>query len=107
MKSAHKSELFRDLPSVDEVLRQPEVMALGSIHGNAVVTDAARAVLSRLREEISSGLLDSPALRLALTGLPSAIEAQLRRALGYSLREVINATGVILHTNLGRAPLRE
>jgi L-seryl-tRNA(Ser) seleniumtransferase len=107
MDSAHKSELFRELPSVDEVLRQPEVLALASVHGNAAVTDAGRAVLSKLREEISSGLLDSPALRLALTGLQGALEAQLRRALGYSLRAVINATGVILHTNLGRAPLSE
>ena len=107
MKSAHKSELFRELPSVDEMLRQSEVLLLAGIHGNAAVTDAARAVLSSLREEISSGLLDSSALRLALAGLPGAIEVQLRQTLGYSLRPVINATGVILHTNLGRAPLSE
>src|SRR5450432_4062662 len=107
MKSAHKSELFRELPSVDELMRQPEVMALGNIHGNPAVTDAARAVLGSLREEISSGLLDLSALQLALGGLPGAVETQLRRALGYSLRAVINATGVILHTNLGRAPLSE
>jgi L-seryl-tRNA(Ser) seleniumtransferase len=107
MKSVHKSELFRELPSVDELMHQPEVLTLATIHGNAAVTDAARAVLGELREEISSGLLDLPGLQLALGGLPGAIEAQLRRALGYSLRAVINATGVILHTNLGRAPLSE
>jgi len=107
MKSVHTSELFRELPSVDEVLRHPEVMALGGIHGSAAVTDSVRAVLSRLREEISSAPLDAPALRLALRELPGAVEAQLRRTLSYSLRSVINATGVILHTNLGRAPLSE
>jgi L-seryl-tRNA(Ser) seleniumtransferase len=69
------------------------------------VADAVRAVLGRLREEISSGLLDERALDLALSGADGAVEQQLRRALGYSLRAVINATGVILHTNLGRAPL--
>ena len=64
-----------------------------------------RVVLARLRQEITSGLLDENALELALSGLAGAVENQLRQALGYSLRPVINATGVILHTNLGRAPL--
>ena len=105
MKSAAKSELFRRLPSVDELLRNQAVVELARSEGSAAVTDAARAVLGRLREEIASGLLDEQALELALSGIPSAIEQQLRRTLGYSLRGVINATGVILHTNLGRAPL--
>jgi L-seryl-tRNA(Ser) seleniumtransferase len=107
MKSVAKSDLFRELPSVDEVLRMPGVEALPASHGIAPVTAAARAVLARLREEVASGLLDQPALQLALAGIPSAIEGQLRQALGHSLRPVINATGVILHTNLGRAPLAE
>jgi len=107
MKSAAKSELFRELPSVDELIRTPAVAALASSHGTAALTAAARAVLTRVRQEIASGLLDGPALRLALDGLGSAIEEHLRRALGHSLRPVINATGVILHTNLGRAPLAE
>jgi L-seryl-tRNA(Ser) seleniumtransferase len=105
VKSAAKLELFRKLPAVDELLRAPAVAALASGHGAAPVADAVRAVLGRLREEISSGLLDERALDLALAGVGGAVEQQLRRALGYSLRPVINATGVILHTNLGRAPL--
>jgi L-seryl-tRNA(Ser) seleniumtransferase len=64
-------------------------------------------VLARLREALASGLLDKPALRLALDGVSDAVENHLRQALGRSLRPVINATGVILHTNLGRAPLSE
>ena len=107
MKNALKPELFRKLPSVDEVVRMPDVAALAAVHGSAAVTDATRAVLARLREELSSGLLDAHALQLALGGLPAAIEERLRHALGHSLRPVINATGVILHTNLGRAPLAE
>jgi len=107
VKNALKPDLFRELPSVDEVLRLPDVAALASAHGNAAVTDAARMVMARLREEISSGSLDSSALQIALGGLVGAVEAHLRQALGHSLRAVINATGVILHTNLGRAPLSE
>lgn len=107
MKSVAKSELFRKLPSVDEVLRMPRIEALPAAHGIASVTAAARAVLARLREEIASGLLDGAGLNLALDGLSGGIEEHLRRALAHSLRPVINATGVILHTNLGRAPLAE
>jgi L-seryl-tRNA(Ser) seleniumtransferase len=69
--------------------------------------DAARIVLSRLRHEISTDLLKDSALELALSGMANAVEQQLRQSLSYSLRPVINATGVILHTNLGRAALSE
>ena len=105
MKNAAQSELFRKLPSVDDVLRAPAVTSLAENCGHDAVADAARAVLARLRQEITSGLLDEDALELALTGLMEAVENQLRKAMGYSLLPVINATGVILHTNLGRAPL--
>ena len=105
MKSTAQSELFRALPSVDELLRMPGVALLAKEDGIAAVTDAARAVLACLREQIASGLLDRAALEMALRGVGEAIEKQLRQALSYSLRPVINATGVILHTNLGRAPL--
>ena len=107
MKRAALSEIFRKLPSVDDVMRGPALCALAASYGHDSVVDAARAVLARLRHEITSGLLDEEALDLALSGLEGAVESQLRQALGYSLRAVINATGVILHTNLGRAPLGE
>jgi L-seryl-tRNA(Ser) seleniumtransferase len=107
MKAVVKAELFRELPSVDDLVRTPAMAALTASHGVAAVTDGARAVLARLREEIASGLLDAAGLQLALSGIGAAMEEQLRKSLRYSLRPVINATGVILHTNLGRAPLAE
>ncbi|HWY21122.1 MAG TPA: L-seryl-tRNA(Sec) selenium transferase [Candidatus Acidoferrum sp.] len=107
MKRASSSETFRKLPSVNEVMNVPQVHSLVASYGRDPAVDAARVVLDRLRQEIASGLLDEDALELALSGLADAVESQLRQALGYSLRTVINATGVILHTNLGRAPLGE
>jgi L-seryl-tRNA(Ser) seleniumtransferase len=99
--------LYRQLPAVDELARDPALGELVSEHGQTAVTNACRVVLSRLREEISAGGLGGGNLPLALSGVPEAIRNELRRSLGYSLRPVINATGVILHTNLGRAPLAE
>ncbi|MGC2364853.1 MAG: L-seryl-tRNA(Sec) selenium transferase [Candidatus Sulfotelmatobacter sp.] len=93
------------MPSVDDVMRGPAVRSLAASYGHECAVEAARAVLARLRQEITSGLLDENALELALSGLTGAVENQLRQTLSYSLRTVINATGVILHTNLGRAPL--
>src|SRR5438309_1228396 len=105
VKSGSKTDLHRKLPSVDELLRTPVIANLISREGPAAVTESARVVLSRLREEIGTALLDGESLDLALSGIASAVERELRQALRYSLRNVINATGVILHTNLGRAPL--
>jgi L-seryl-tRNA(Ser) seleniumtransferase len=90
---------------VDDLLRTGELALLASREGQSSVADAARIVLARLREEITTGAFDEKKVELALSGLVDAIEAQLRQNLEFSLRAVINATGVILHTNLGRAPL--
>lgn len=105
MSPTTKSDLLRNLPSVDELLRSPELLALIEREGRAAVTDSTRVVLTRLRSEISAGMLDGDRLKLALENLGEAVEKQLRSELKYSLVPVINATGVVLHTNLGRAPL--
>jgi L-seryl-tRNA(Ser) seleniumtransferase len=107
LKSSVNPALFRELPSVDDVLRTPAVAGLATSQGAASVTDAARAVLGRLRDEVGSGRLNQSSLRLALDGVGEAIKEHLGKTLAHSLRPVINATGVILHTNLGRAPLAE
>ncbi len=102
-----QANLYRELPGIDELLREPEIAALVDQDGQSVVTDSCRAVLARLREEIAAGRLDENKIRIALSDIHTAITNELRQALGYSLRPLINATGVILHTNLGRAPLVE
>jgi L-seryl-tRNA(Ser) seleniumtransferase len=105
VSTANKSPLFQKLPSTDELLRHTNVQKLIEREGLASVVNSVRVVIARLRQEISSGQLDDESLHLALSGVSVAVERQLRESLSYSLRPVINATGVILHTNLGRAPL--
>jgi len=79
---------LRDLPSVDELARGSD---------DPLAVDAARAVLDRAREEIRAGADPGD--------LAARLEAELARARRPALRRVLNATGVIVHTNLGRAPL--
>ena len=93
------------LPSVDEVMRREELQVLVAREGHAAAVEAARAYLGQLRAEIASGRLDERGLQAAVETVAGEIERRLREDLAYSLRPVINATGVILHTNLGRAPL--
>ena len=104
MPATSKTDLYRKLPSVDELLHRPDLAEIISREGQAAVADAARVVLASLRAEIAAGRLDDD-VDLALSGISDAIARQVRQSLSYSLRPVINATGVILHTNLGRAPL--
>src|SRR5438046_10407009 len=105
MPARTQSELYRELPSVDELLRSAELKESVARSGATAVTDAARMVLEKLRKEIAEGRLDVSALQAELKRLPEIIERELRESFSFSLRSVINATGGILHSNLGRAPL--
>ncbi|HEV7520165.1 MAG TPA: L-seryl-tRNA(Sec) selenium transferase [Candidatus Angelobacter sp.] len=108
MTTASKSDLYRLLPSVDELLKSSALTELLSREGQPAVTESVRAMLANLRDEINSGTLATQqAVELAVTNLPPAVARHLSSAMEFSLKPVINATGVILHTNLGRAPLAE
>jgi L-seryl-tRNA(Ser) seleniumtransferase len=102
-----KAELFRQLPSVDELLRDDAMQRAVHQFGHAATVEAARQFVEHLRRDIVTDTLDEVSLTAAVEGAAQAIEQRLLRSLGYSLRPVINATGVILHTNLGRAPIGE
>ena len=107
MSASEKSELYRRLPSVDEALHRPALQPALARYGHVAVADAMRSVLDQVRQAISTDHLDERGTAAAIEALPSLVETQLSESLGYSLRPVINATGVILHTNLGRAPLSQ
>jgi L-seryl-tRNA(Ser) seleniumtransferase len=98
-------ELLRMLPSVDEMLREGRIAAMAERDSRTVVTEAVRAALQNLRDSILEGHLNASQVELAVSAVPEAVERFVRRAMRTSLRPVINATGVILHTNLGRAPI--
>jgi L-seryl-tRNA(Ser) seleniumtransferase len=102
--SSGQAALLRKLPSVDELLSLPEIAVLCQGVDREQVVEAARLVLDRVRREIATQ--DSRGEAAAETSdLGSLVEEEVRGCLEPSLREVINASGVILHTNLGRAPL--
>jgi L-seryl-tRNA(Ser) seleniumtransferase len=90
-------EQLRDLPAVDQVLS-----ALGHLEGRfprRLVVEEVRRVLEQTREDIRAGRHASP------VAIEKRVERNLAKLEAPSLRRVINATGVVLHTNLGRAPL--
>jgi L-seryl-tRNA(Ser) seleniumtransferase len=89
---------FRHIPSVDVLLREPVLAPLIRAHGRAVVLDAVRTVLARLREAAGAG---APPAADVLAQVSEEVALRARS----TLRRVINATGVVVHTNLGRAPL--
>jgi len=95
---------LRQLPSVDELLRRPGVEALIRRAGRTLVVEAARRVLEETRAAIQAAPSNAPAL-LEPDQIEERIAIRVAGAVEPSLRGVINATGVILHTNLGRAPL--
>ncbi|HZZ16504.1 MAG TPA: hypothetical protein VFE08_11135, partial [Candidatus Sulfotelmatobacter sp.] len=90
---------------MDDVLRWSRLSEAINREGRVATSDAVRAVLDHLRKEIADGALDDAGAQLAIEGIADAVERELRSSLGYSLQRVINASGVVLHTNLGRAPI--
>nr|HEV7952524.1 L-seryl-tRNA(Sec) selenium transferase [Candidatus Acidoferrales bacterium] len=100
--------LLRAIPSVDELLAGERLSELSARVGRHLIVEAARSVIAAFRTRISEHPSDAPSKlkRGELAGqLIGEIIADVESALRPSLRPVINATGVVLHTNLGRAPL--
>ena len=96
---------LREIPSVDELLGRPRIASLVHTAGRGVVTEAARAVLANFREQLKKDGYEPAQVPLTAGEIESRIVAEVESLLAPSLRRTINATGVILHTNLGRAPL--
>jgi L-seryl-tRNA(Ser) seleniumtransferase len=102
---ANHGELYRMLPSVNDVLLTPAFLSPAEVYPRRRLLSATRATLAVIRREIADGRHNADSLSDRIAALPDEITNELKSREQYSLRPVINATGVLLHTNLGRAPL--
>src|ERR1700677_2279773 len=99
------SNLYRLLPSLHDLLETPGFAALLETEPRTSIVRAARKVSSRMQQEIAEGRHTQASLESELVFVHVTVAEEIARNSRYSLRRVINATGVLLHTNLGRAPL--
>ena len=99
------AQLLQQLPSVSKILENNSIQALIRNYSRAFVVDGIQQYLAELRDQIQNGQLSEKALSEKLSVLDTVLHTRLRKQLSPSLHQVVNACGVILHTNFGRAPL--
>jgi len=95
----------QDLPSVDRLLRAPAAQALVAEHGHTLVAGEARALLDALRARALAGQL--PAAEVQAGALDTTLARRIAQRLAPRMRSVLNLTGTVIHTNLGRALLAD
>ena len=98
---------FRVIPSVEQLRQRHAMHALELRYGRNALIDALRAETGALRDDLGAGRLAAVTVDDAVERIERGVESRLRAAMRPSLVRVINATGVIVHTNLGRAPLSD
>jgi L-seryl-tRNA(Ser) seleniumtransferase len=103
----HPDHLLRKLPQVGERLSRREFLILQDSYSRVLIAEHLRIILEELRAAVKGGRHTESSLEAELRNLHEAVKRRIQQRLRPSLRPVINATGVILQTNLGRAPLSE
>lgn len=103
MANPSRTDLLRALPQVEEMLQLPEVDALLSLVPRGVLADCVREAIDERRQAVLAGACDETDVH----ALADAVRARAMAAARPSLRRVINATGIVVHTNLGRSPLAD
>lgn len=98
-----KGQRLRLLPAVDDLLRDAELAEIRQSFPHEMVTGWIRAAVDKCRRSILEGMLDDSEDCRSL--ILQAVREQRARESGTAMQTVINATGIVLHTNLGRAPL--
>ncbi|GAA0422538.1 L-seryl-tRNA(Sec) selenium transferase [Massilia aurea] len=93
----------KELPSIDKLLRLPSVQAHLSVHGHTLVAGQARALVDDLRAQALAGVLAASAVTPDALG--GALAQRIAARIAPRMRRVINLTGTVIHTNLGRSVL--
>jgi len=101
-KASRGKESLRDLPSVEKLLQTPEVAELVGSWSQPLVADYVREVIDSSRKDVSQGK-SVPTVEEIVTRVKNELDGYTR----HFLNRVINGTGIIIHTNLGRSPLGE
>lgn len=102
-----RNQILRTIPRVDDLMKEPAVLTLSGIYGKKETLRAVREELDCLREQIIKASENGPFPAVSAAAVTEGAALRLEERWELSLRKVFNATGIILHTNLGRAPLGE
>ena len=99
-----KNLLYRSIPKVDVLLEDEKIKQMIEVYGRDIVIDAIRVEMDRLRKFIAKCDSEEEA-REQIQNLTEQIRLQAEKIFNPNMKKIINATGTILHTNLGRAPI--
>src|SRR4030042_1959889 len=101
------NNLLRNIPSVDEILSLPETQSLLEKYPRRLVVSTIRQVLEGIRDQLLATNRQSVQVDTSLDNITKSLKESLGQAARPSLRPLINATGVVIHTNLGRSLLAD
>lgn len=100
-----KKQILSNIPSVDELLREKELERLAGLYPRKAIVDGIREYLQEFRKHIIAADEDEDFTAVDASGMINGIAEKIHEMMRNNLINVVNATGVVLHTNLGRSPL--
>ncbi len=106
MEAVNKQELFKKIPAVDRLLSGPEISGLTASYPRSLIVKSIHQVLDHIRDGIRDGKFSAES-QLSIESVSALVVEKLKELSLPSLRPVINATGVVVHTNLGRSILTD
>ncbi len=95
---------LKNIPSVDKILKQEQIQSLIESHNRTFIVKVIRKATDELRQELNASE-EELSKEILLESILTKVKKMVSKATGGTLQKVINGTGVVLHTNLGRAPL--